>query len=130
MTTTDSLTSPAVELMKRLEVPIDRRHWRQRKQGNQTLDYVPWSVLVKCLHHRCPGWSWELLEVKILGPFVVVTGRLSVPDEEGTLTTYDAVASEPLESASQAPPVETAASSCIRRACALAGLGLELWLES
>ena len=40
---------------------------------------------------------------------------------------YSAVASEPLESASKAPAAEVAASSCLRRAAALAGLGLELW---
>ena len=37
------------------------------------------------------------------------------------------VASEPLESKSLAPAAEVAASSCLRRAAALAGLGLELW---
>ena len=38
-------------------------------------------------------------------------------------------ASEPLESTSKAPAAEVAASSCLRRAAALAGLGLELWGE-
>jgi len=37
------------------------------------------------------------------------------------------MASELLESASKAPAAEVAASSCLRRAAALAGLGLELW---
>jgi len=37
-------------------------------------------------------------------------------------------ASEPLESTSKAPAAEVAASSCLRRAAALAGLGLELWV--
>jgi hypothetical protein len=36
------------------------------------------------------------------------------------------MASEPLESASQEPAAEVAASSCLRRAAALAGLSLEL----
>ena len=35
--------------------------------------------------------------------------------------------SEPLESASKVPAAEVAASSCLRRAAVLAGLGLELW---
>jgi len=37
------------------------------------------------------------------------------------------VASEPLESTSKAPAAEVVASACLRRAAALAGLGLELW---
>ena len=54
-------------------------------------------------------------------------GRLTIPTADGDLLHYSAVASEPLESASKAPAAEVAASSCLRRAAALAGLGLELW---
>ena len=57
----------------------------------------------------------------------MVTGRLTIPTADGDLLHYSAVASEPLESKSQAPAAEVAASSCLRRAAALAGLGLELW---
>jgi len=60
----------------------------------------------------------------------VVTGRLNIPTDDGDLLHYSAVASEPLESKSQAPAAEVAASSCLRRAAALAGLGLELWGQS
>ena len=49
------------------------------------------------------------------------------PTADGDLLHYSAVASEPLGSASKAPAAEVAASSCLRRAAALAGLGLELW---
>ena len=49
------------------------------------------------------------------------------PTADGDLLDYSAVASEPLESASKAPAAEVAASSCLRRAAALAGLGLDLW---
>jgi len=58
---------------------------------------------------------------------VVVTGRLTIPTADGDLLHYSAVASELLESKSQAPATEVAASSCLRRAAALTGLGLELW---
>ena len=54
---------------------------------------------------------------------VVVTGRLTIPTAEGDLLYYSAVALEPLESASKAPAAEVAASSCLRKAAALAGLG-------
>ena len=52
---------------------------------------------------------------------------LTIPTADGDLLHYSAVASEALESASKAPAAEVAASSCLRRAAALAGLGLELW---
>ena len=56
-----------------------------------------------------------------------VAGRLTIVTADGDLLHYSAVTSEPLESASKAPAAEIAASSCLRRAAALAGLGLELW---
>ena len=55
------------------------------------------------------------------------TSCLNIPNTDGDLLHYSEVASEPLESASKAPAAEVAASSCLRRAAALAGLGLELW---
>jgi len=70
---------------------------------------------------------WEVQSVQEVGGSVLVTGRLTIPTADGDLLHYSAVASEPLESASKAPAAEVAASSCLRRAAALAGLGLELW---
>jgi len=69
----------------------------------------------------------EVQSVQEVGGAVVVTGRLTIPTADGDLLHYSAVASEPLESTSKAPAAEVAASSCLRRAAALAGLGLELW---
>jgi hypothetical protein len=119
------------ETLAVLGSPIDPRHIKTRtqksKNGTFNLDYVPWAVLTKCLHARVPGWTWQLLEVKTIGDYVMVSGRLTVPAGTKTLT-YEAVSSEPLNG-SGAPPIETAASSCLRRACALSGLGLDLWLD-
>lgn len=114
------------EVLAALAQPVDPRHHRTRKQGGKTLTYLPWHLLVRCLQHRAPGFQWELREVKEVGDFVAVTGRLTVPTSDGPLV-FENVSSEPLKSASHAPPVETAASSCLRRCCALAGLGLSLW---
>jgi hypothetical protein len=109
-----------------LQRPIDPRHHRTRRQGGKELTYVPWSTLVRCLLHRAEGYSWEIRSVQTIGDFVAVTGRLTIPTADGPLV-YENVSSESLSGASFAPPVETAASSCLRRCCAMAGLGLELW---
>ncbi|QPN64485.1 hypothetical protein [Synechococcus sp. CBW1004] len=114
------------ETLVELNRPIDPRHFKTRKQGSTTLTYVPWATLARHLHHRAPGWCFEIQSVQEVGRSVVVTGRLTIPTTDGLLH-YSAVASEPLESKSQAPAAEVAASSCLRRAAALAGLGLELW---
>lgn len=113
--------------VKALAAPIDERHLRELKKGKATLTYYPWAVLTKCLHARTDSWSWELLEVKTIGDWVAVSGRLTIHCSDGDLV-YEAVSTELLEG-TYAPPVETAASSCVRRACALAGLGTNLYLD-
>ncbi len=117
---------PTAETLADLSRPIDPRHLKTRKQGNTTLTYCPWNTIARHLHHRAPGWCWEVQSVQEVGGAVVVTGRLTIPTTDGLLH-YSAVASEPLESKSQAPAAEVAASSCLRRSAALAGLGLSLW---
>ena len=64
--------------------------------------------------------------MQTIGDFVAVTGRLTVPTTDSPLV-YENVSSESLSGGSFAHPVETAASSCLRRCCAMAGLGLEMW---
>lgn len=120
------MTSSSEAVLEALQRPIDPRHHRTRKQGGKELTYVPWSTLVRCLLHRAPGYSWELRSVQQLGDWVTVTGRLTLPTSDGPLV-FENVSSEPLKATSYAPPVETAASSCLRRCCAMAGLGLQLW---
>ena len=114
------------ETLAELHRPIDPRHFKTRKQGNTTLTYVPWATLCRHLHHRAPGWCFEIQNVSEIGGSVVVTGRLSIPTTD-SLIHYSAIASEKLESGSMAPPAEVAASSCLKRAAAIAGLALELW---
>ena len=116
-----------VNTLADLSRPIDPRHLKTRKQDTATLTYCPWNTIARHLHHRAPGWCWEVQSVQEVGGSVVVTGRLTIPTADGDLLHYSAVASELLESKSQAPAAEVAASSCLRRAAALAGLGLELW---
>ena len=118
---------PTAETLADLSRPIDPRHLKTRKQGSATLTYCPWNTIARHLHHRAPGWCWEVQSVQAVGSAVVVTGRLTIPTADGDLLHYSAVASEPLESTSKSPAAEVAASSCLRRAAALAGLGLELW---
>ena len=115
-----------------LSQPIDPRHYKtiQRGKGDKavSLSFIPWGVICKCLHSRAPQWNFEIQEVKELAGSVVVVGRLTIPCTDGLLH-FSGTASEPIDGPSQAPPVESAASSCLRRCSALAGLGLDLYLN-
>jgi hypothetical protein len=88
------------ETLADLSRPIDPRHLKTRKQGTTTLTYCPWNTIARHLHHRAPGWCWEVQSVQQIGETVVVTGRLTIPTADGDLLHYSAVASEPLEAAS------------------------------
>ena len=130
VTNVEELRSPdAPSIREMLQHDIDIRHLRQRKQGNITLDYFSVWTLLKCLINRAPnGYRWEIVDVSQIGDYVVVKGRLCVFDEEGLEMVTEAVSSERLDSKG-APPVETASSSCFRRACAMQGLGLSAYLD-
>ena len=115
-----------------LSQPVDKRHYKsiQRGKGDKavSLDFIPWAVICKCLHSRAPQWNFEVQEVKELAGSVVVVGRLTIPTSDGILH-FSGVASERIDGSSMAPPVESAASAALRRAAALAGLGLDLYLN-
>jgi len=118
--------SPRSEVLAALSKPVDRRHIRQLKKGGALLDYLPWHIVAKHLHHRAPGWSWVVRSVQELGGAVVVHGTLLVPTADGPLR-FDAVASEALKGGSLAPPAEVAESACLRRAAAKSGIALDLY---
>ena len=70
---------PTAETLADLSRPIDPRHLKTRKQGTATLTYCPWNTIARHLHHRAPGWCWEVQSVQAVGNAVVVTGRLTIP---------------------------------------------------
>ena len=88
---------PTAETLADLSRPIDPRHLKTRKQGTATLTYCPWNTIARHLHHRAPGWCWEVQSVQAVGNAVVVTGRLTIPTADGDLLHYSAVASEPFD---------------------------------
>ena len=75
------------ETLADLSRPIDPRHLKTRKQGTTTLTYCPWNTIARHLHHRAPGWRWEVQSVQEVGGAVVVTGRLTIPLMEICSTT-------------------------------------------
>ena len=123
---TAATLQPSSTVLAALARPVDPRHVRQLRKGGTTLDYVPWFIIAKHLHHRAPGWCWEVRSVQEVGGSVVVHGTLLVPTADGTLR-YDAVASETLKGTSHAPPAEVAESACLRRAAAKSGLAIDLY---
>ena len=55
---------PTADTLADLSRPIDPRHLKTRKQGTATLTYCPWNTIARHLHHRAPGWCWEVQSVQ------------------------------------------------------------------
>jgi len=122
----EEVKSPIDETLGVLGGPVDPRHIRQRKQGKQQVDYLPWPTIVRHLNHRVPGWQWTIDEISSVGSWLYVKGTLSIPCGDQTLT-FSGVSSEQLEYEGFAPPIESCCSRALARAAALTGFSLALW---
>ena len=60
---------PTAETLADLSRPIDPRNLKTRKQGTATLTYCPWITIARRLHHRAPGWCWEVQSIQEVGGY-------------------------------------------------------------
>lgn len=63
------------------ELPQSLLH--TRKQGGQTLTYIPWFVANRILDKYAPGWTWQITQMLTTGDRLFVTGRLTIPTADG-----------------------------------------------
>lgn len=120
------VANPVQETLAALGSPVDPRHIRQRKQGKQQVDYLPWPCIVRHLNFRAPGWTWTIDEISSVGSFLYVKGTLTVPCGTNSLV-FSGVSSERLDAEGFAPPIESCCSRALARAAALTGFSLALW---
>ncbi len=109
-----------------LSKPVNPQRLKARKQGGNTLTYLPWYQAVRYLDHFAPGWSYEVRSVAQIGERVVVTVRISVPCVEGVVF-REATGQEALDCGSYGDPSSNAESMALRRAAAKFGLCLYLY---
>src|SRR5687767_13089544 len=66
-----------------LSKPVNERRLKQRKQGGQTLDYIPWYQAVRYLDRYAPGWHYEIRQITMAGENLVMVARIVIPCAEG-----------------------------------------------
>ena len=72
---------PTADTLADLSRPIDPRHLKTRKKGTATLTYCPWNTIARHLHHRAPGWCWEVQSVQEVGVMrILQDGQNPVPE--------------------------------------------------
>jgi hypothetical protein len=115
------------ELVGLLSKPLPRGVLKQRKQGGNTLDYIPWHIAVRILDIACTNWSWQVGDIWLNDTRLFLYGTLTVETSDGTQTVRGATGTELLACSSYGDPSSNAESMAKRRACAHFGLGLYLY---
>src|SRR5689334_11262887 len=117
---------PIAAIIADLSKPVNPQRLKQRKQGGQMLDYLPWHQAVRYLDNFAPGWNYEIRSAQPVGDSFVMTVRLSIPCAEG-IVYREASALEPLKGSGYGDCATNAESAALRRAAAKFGLCLYLY---
>ncbi|MFN0118873.1 MAG: Rad52/Rad22 family DNA repair protein [Blastocatellia bacterium] len=114
------------DIIADLSKPCAKERLKTRKQGKNTLTYLPWYQAVRYLDKYAAGWSYEVRDIKTLGENCVVIVRVLIPCAEGVIW-REATGIEPLTVIGYGDPASNAESMALRRAAAKFGLGLYLY---
>jgi len=142
------------QIQTALSRPLPRSALATRRQGGQTLTYIPWYRVNEILDKYAPGWTWEIRSTVVTRDRLFLTGRLTIPTLEGNVyreatgtellkeekevwigekpnrqllkDEFDRPVTEPRELA-YGDPSSNAESMAFRRAAARFGLGLYLY---
>lgn len=132
MTTTITLpTTPGEWTLSATQEALSRKlpNSLTRKQGNATLQYIPWHTANKILDKYAPGWTWEVRQLTTTVDRLFLVGRLTLHTSEGNVY-REATGTEILACGSYGDPSSNAESMAFRRAAAKFGLGLYLYDKS
>ena len=119
---------PMNEIIRDLSKPIPNSLLRERKQGGNTLTYIPWYNATKLLDYYAPGWGYAV-EVLHVASSVVIIASITIQAKEGAVT-RQATGVEEDDAKGYGDPFSNASSMALRRAAAHFGLGRYLYDQS
>lgn len=120
------------QIIEALSRPIPKGMLKDKKLTNKktgavtTVQFIAWHTAVKILNKYAPGWHWEIISTSVVGPSLVITGRLTVPTIDGNVY-RDATGISKIEGTIYGDASSNAESMALRRAAAKYGLGLYLY---
>ena len=131
-------------LIPELSKPIDPQYLETRKQGGQELTYVPWHRVAQILNEQASGWSYHYVGA----PFSYETttkpydnGTTVKPSRSETRVSVEvALTIEGVTRCARGEeictefdgygdPISNASSMALRRAAAMFGIGLYLYIK-
>ena len=114
------------DIITDLSKPLAQRHLKTRRQGGTELTYIEWHTAVKYLDHFCPGWSYHVKGVQLVGNLVTVIASISIPCVEGVIV-REASGCEPIDSKWYGDPCSNAEAMALKRAASKFGLAIYLY---
>lgn len=122
---------------------LEHKTIKSKKGGEFSMTYIAWHKLCDLLDQMCPGWSWEIVDIKYnavpgKGQYGVefngsfyLTGRLTIvglsPDDSVVSRCVMAGACEQIRTSGYGDPMTNASASALRRACGTFGIARYLW---
>ena len=114
------------QITEALSKPIPSHLLEHKKLGGRTITYIPWYRACLSLDKFAPGWQFKITNVTQIGDELIMTGSLSIPTSDGTIT-RESTGSEKINTTGYGESAANAESQAFRRCCARFGLGLYLY---
>jgi hypothetical protein len=73
------------QIIGALSKPLPTSMLKTRKQGGANLIYIPWHTVNRVLDKYAPGWTWEITSTIATPDRLIVTGRITIPAQEGNI---------------------------------------------
>lgn len=126
---------PLHAILEDLQKPIKSRHLETKTKGGETLTFCPWYRTKRYLDHYTGGhWSKDI-DLYTTDRRVFVTVRITIYASDQTATRsatgteklYKTSSNGEVKEIAYGDPSSNAESMAFRRACAMFGLGLDLY---
>jgi len=114
------------QIIESLSKPLPSSVLEVKKIGGRSITYIPWYRACLLLDKYAPGWQFRITNVQQIGDELVMTGSLSIPTSDGTIT-RESTGSEKVNTTGYGESAANSESQCFRRCCARFGLGLYLY---
>jgi len=114
------------EIIADLSKPLNKRHFKTRRQGGADLTYIEWHTAVKFLDHFAHGWSYHVRSIQLVGNLVTVIASISIPCAEG-IVTREATGCEEADAKGYGDACSNAEAMALKRAASKFGLGRYLY---
>lgn len=115
-----------MEVYTDLRRPLPKQLVKQRKQGNQMLDYIAWHDAVKVMDFYALGWKNEIVRSEVIGGKYVVTVRVTLHCSDG-IVSREATGLEDESYDKFGDAASNATAMALKRCFAYLGMGLELY---